>query len=146
MHEVIEKLYMKHPEKVKEALELLYDKHPEAVDKALHRVELGHHLDKEMLTEALKGIVRYDCVQAPFWTHEEFKELLAKNKISLEYEKFNDYDMDFIAQYYLADLKSLGQDPMTFINIAKDILTDIDNPKACEKAYWMAHKRISGDH
>lgn len=142
----IEQLFIKHPDKVKEALEIIYDKEPELVKCALRRAKLGHHLDEEMMEEALASIVRYDGKKAPFWTQEEFREILAQNKISLIYEKYNEYDLSYIAQYYLADLKSLGQEPMTFINIARDLLVDVDNSKACERAYWMAYRRINGEH
>lgn len=142
----IDHIFAKHPEKIKEALELIADKDEELVNKALHRASLGHHLDEEMMNEALASITRYDGCKAPFWTPDEFREMLAFNKISLVYERYNEFDLSYIAQYYLADLKSLGKEPITFINIARDILTDVDNPKACEKAYWMAYRRINGEH
>lgn len=56
----IEQLFIKHPDKVKEALEIIYDKEPELVKCALRRAKLGHHLDEEMMEEALESIVRYD--------------------------------------------------------------------------------------
>lgn len=43
---------------------------------------------------------------------------------------------------YLADFKSLGQEPAVFIGLAIDRLNDIDDPKACEYAYHDAKKRI----
>lgn len=39
----IEQLFIKHPDKVKEALEIIYDKEPELVKCALRRAKLGHH-------------------------------------------------------------------------------------------------------
>lgn len=143
MEHEIEKLYVTHPDKLKEVLLILSDKHPEQVKKAIHRASLGHHLDDDMMHEALSTITRYDGVKAPFWTHAEFKETLLKNNISLIYEKYNEYDLDFLAQYYYADFKSLGQDPITFIHLAEDKFHDIDDDKACEAAYWEAYHRIN---
>ena len=83
MEHEIEKLYVTHPDKLKEVLLILSDKHPEQVKKAIHRASLGHHLDEDMMHEALLTITKYDGVKAPFWTHAEFKEILLKNNISL---------------------------------------------------------------
>lgn len=141
----IEHLYTKHPEQLKAALVMLYQRDPEMVEKAIHRASLGNHLDAEMLEEALEGTVRYDGRKAPFWTPEEFRDLLANNKISLLYEKYNEYDLSYLAQYYYADFKSLGSDPITFVKLAEDTLHDVDNPKACEAAFWLAFRKINGD-
>lgn len=50
--------------------------------------------------------------------------------------------MNYLTQMYLADFKSLGQEPAIFIGLAIDRLNDIDDPKACEYAYHDAKKRI----
>ena len=55
---------------------------------------------------------------------------------------YNIYDLNFMAQYYLADFKSQGKEPVTFINMALDKFNDIDDPKAHESAYWTAKMRI----
>lgn len=62
--------------------------------------------------------------------------------ISLVGQAYNEYDVNYLTQYYMADFKSLGQDPVTFICMAIDRLHDIDDPKACEVAYREAMHRI----
>lgn len=138
----IDKLILYQPDKIKEVLLTLHEQNAKETQKAIHRATLGHHLDEEMMNEALSTIVRYDGVRAPFWTFLEFKEYCEKNGISVATEKYNEYDLNFLTQYYLADFKSLGKDPLTFIKIAEDKLHDIDNPKACEAAYWKAKHRL----
>ena len=49
---------------------------------------------------------------------------------------------NYLTQMYLADFKSLGQEPAVFIGLAIDRLNDIDDPKASEYAYYNAKKRI----
>lgn len=144
MHHSIEKIYISKPEQIKDALKIIQCQYPEVVKTALHRASLGHHLDEEMMNEALKDTIRFDGTHAPFWTPEEFNELLAKNNTSLLYEKYNEYDLSYLAQFFYADLKSLGNDPMTFVHIAEDMLHDIDNPKTSEVAYWLACYKIGG--
>lgn len=141
----IEHLYTRHPEHLKNALVMLYQRDPEMVEKAIRRASLGNHMDEEMLEEALEHTVRYDGKRAPFWTQEEFRDLLAKNNMSLLYEKYNEYDLSYLAQYYYADFKSLGTDPMVFVHLAEDKLHDVDDPKACEAAFWIAFRKINGD-
>jgi hypothetical protein len=49
----------------------------------------------------------------------------------------------FLTQYYLADFKSLGQDPVKFICMAVDRLHDVDDPHASEHAYYCAMRRLA---
>lgn len=137
----IEKIIVK-PDKVREVLESLIESNPKETKKAIHYACLGHHLDEEMMNEALSTITRYDGARAPFWTVEEFNEECIKNNISCIGKSYNEYDLNFMTQYYLADFKSLGQKPITFINLAIDKFNDIDDPKAHETAYWTAKMRI----
>ena len=139
----IGKLLIYQPEKVKEIIMDLHKRDPKYTERAIKYATMGHHLDEEMMCEALATIVRFDGKRAPFWTMVEFKDLLEKNHISLHGEKYNEYDLNYLTQYYYADFKSLGNDPVVFIHMAEDRLHDIDDPKACEKAYWSAHHRLS---
>lgn len=139
----IDKLVVYQPDKLKEILLALHDRDPKHTEKVIHYVTMGYHLDEECMNEALATIVRYDGMRAPFWSMQEFKDLLVKNGISVLNEKYNEYDLNFLAQYYYADFKSLGKDPLVFIHIAEDKLHDIDNPKACETAYWKARHRLN---
>lgn len=139
----IDRLVVYQPDKLKEILLALHDRDPKHTEKAIHYATMGYHLDEECMNEALATIVRYDGMRAPFWSMQEFKDLLAKNGISVLSEKYNEYDLNFLTQYYYADFKSLGKDPIVFIHIAEDKLHDIDNPKACETAYWKAHHRLN---
>lgn len=138
----IDKLIVYQPDKIKEILLSLYEHDPKETERAIRHAALGHHLDEEMMNEALATIVRYDGMRAPFWSMIEFKDLCAKHNISTVSEKYNEYDLNFLTQYYYADLKSLGKEPIVFIHIAEDKLHDIDNPKACEIAYWKAKHRL----
>lgn len=137
----IEKIIAK-PDKAREVIESLLELNPKETRKAIHYACLGHHLDEEMMNEALNTITRYDGIKAPFWTVEEFNEKCAKNNISCIGKSYNAYDLNFMTQYYLADFKSQGKDPITFINMALDKFNDIDDPKAHESAYWTAKMRI----
>lgn len=139
----IDRLVVYQPDKLKEIILALHDQDPKHTEKAIHYATMGYHLDEECMNEALATIVRYDGMRAPFWSMQEFKDLLAKNGISVLNEKYNEHDLNFLTQYYYADFKSLGKDPIIFIHIAEDKLHDIDNPKACETAYWKAHHRLS---
>lgn len=138
----IDKLVVYHPDKIKDILFAMHEKDPKHTEKMIHCALTGYHLDEEIMCEALATIVRYDGMRAPFWSMTEFKDILQKNDISVISEKFNEYDLNFLTQYYFADFKSLGKDPLTFVRIAEDTLKDVDNPKACEAAYWMAHHRL----
>lgn len=66
-----------------------------------------------------------------------------KTNISLAGQPYNEFDLNYLTQYYMADFKSLGQDPVTFICMAVDRLHDVDDPKAAEKAYRSATHRIA---
>ena len=133
------------PSKVREMLEDWYDNCPKEAARMVHFAVNGKHLNKEMMEEALATITRYDGVKAPFWTIEDFEELLKKTNISLHGQVYNKYDVNFVTQYYMADFKSLGQDPVRFVCMAIDRLHDIDDPKAAEFAYHEALKRIEKD-
>lgn len=141
--QAIDKLVIYQPDKIKEILLSLYDHDPKYTEKAIHYATVGYHLDEECMNEALATIVRYDGMRAPFWSMQEFRDLLSKNGISVLNEKYNEYDLNFLTQYYYADFKSLGKDPLVFIHIAEDKLHDIDDPKACETAYRKAHHRLN---
>lgn len=147
-HEIdidIQKL-MSQPMKIKEVIEELHEKFPRETRRAVHFAVNGRHLDEEMMEEAFTTITRYDGAKAPFWTMQDFEELLNKNSISIAGQQYNGYDVNFLAQYYAADFKSLGQEPMTFICMAIDRLHDVDDPKAAEKAYRTAAHRIATKH
>lgn len=147
-HEIdidIQKL-MSQPMKIKEVIEELHEKFPRETRRAVHFAVNGRHLDEEMMEEAFTTITRYDGAKAPFWTMQDFEELLNKNGISIAGQQYNGYDVNFLAQYYAADFKSLGQDPMTFICMAIDRLHDVDDPKTAEKAYRTAAHRIATKH
>lgn len=137
----IEKLVTS-PNKAKEVILTLYEHCPDEAKKAIHYAALEHHLDEDMMNEALATIIRYDNARAPFWTFAEFSALCAANGISVSGEKYNLYDLNFLTQYYFADFKSLGTKPEPFIKLAVDKLHDVDDPKACETAYWEAKNRI----
>lgn len=139
----IDKLLVYQPAKIKEILLSLHEHDAKYTEKMIHYATVGYHLDEDCMNEALATIVRYDGTRAPFWSMQEFKDLLAKNNISVLSEKYNEYDLNFLTQYYYADFKSLGKDPIIFIHLAEDKLHDIDNPKACETAYWKAYHRIN---
>lgn len=144
-HEIdidIQKL-MSQPMKIKEVIEELHEKFPKETGRAVHFAVNGKHLDEEMMEEAFTTITRYDGARAPFWTMHDFEELLSKSNISITGQQYNKYDVNFLAQYYAADFKSLGQDPMPFICMAIDRLHDVDDPKAAEKAYRTASHRIA---
>ena len=141
----IQKL-MSQPMKIKEVIEELHEKFPRETRRAVHFAVNGRHLDEEMMEEAFTTITRYDGAKAPFWTMQDFEELLNKNSISIAGQQYNGYDVNFLAQYYAADFKSLGQEPMTFICMAIDRLHDVDDPKAAEKAYRTAAHRIATKH
>ena len=138
----IGKLLIYHPDKIKEILLELHKRDTKFTERAVRHAVMGYHLDEEMMLEALGTIIKYDGKRAPFWSMTEFKDILEKNNISLHNEKYNEYDLNYLTQYYYADFKSLGSDPVVFIHLAEDRLHDIDDPKACEKAYWSAHHRI----
>lgn len=130
------------PMKAKELLEDMYDMYPKEMKQMLHFAVNGKHLDEETMDEALRLITRYDGAKAPFWSMDCFRETLKKTNISLVGQAYNEYDVNYLTQYYMADFKSLGQDPVTFICMAIDRLHDIDDPKACEVAYREAMHRI----
>lgn len=131
------------PMKAKEVLEELHEHYPKEVGRAVFFAVNGKHLNEELMEEALETITRYDGVKAPFWTMDDFRDILKKTSISLVGQAYNEYDLNYLAQYYFADFKSLGQDPVKFICMAVDRLHDIDDPKAPEKAYHSAMHRIS---
>lgn len=130
------------PTKVKELLAEWHEHAPREAERALHFALHGKHLDEEMMTEAFSTITRYDGVKAPFWTMAEFEEALQQAGISTSGQAYNEYDLNYLTQMYLADFKSLGQDPAVFIGLALDRLHDIDDPKASEYAYHDAKHRI----
>lgn len=134
------------PMKVKEVIEELHEKFPKETGRAVHFAVNGKHLDEEMMKEAFQTITRYDGAKAPFWSVHDLEELMNTAGISLAGQQYNIYDVNFLAQYYAADFKSLGQDPMTFVYMAIDRLHDVDDPKACEKAYRTASHRIATKH
>lgn len=138
----IQKL-MAQPLKLKEIVEELHEHHPKEVERATHFAANGRHLDEDTMCEALHTITRYDGMQAPFWTMDEFRETLKKTNINLAGQPYNEYDVNFLTQYYMADFKSLGQNPTTFICMAIDRLHDVDDPKAAEKAYRSAIHRLA---
>lgn len=134
---------MAQPMKVKEVLTELHECYPKEVARALHFAVNGKHLDEELMDEALATITRYDGVRAPFWTMDDFRDVLKKTNISLAGQPYNEYDVNYLTQYYLADFKSLGQDPVKFICMAVDRLHDVDDTHASEKAYHSAVSRIA---
>lgn len=134
---------MAQPMKMKELLEDWHDECPKSAERAVHFAVHGKHLDEELMDEALRTITRYDGVQAPFWTMCDFREQLKKTNISIAGQPYNEYDLNYLTQYYMADFKSLGQSPTTFICMAVDRLHDVDDPKASEKAYRSAMHRLS---
>jgi hypothetical protein len=134
---------MAQPMKVKEVLTELHDCYPKEVSRAMHFAVNGKHLDEELMEEALATITRYDGAKAPFWSMEDFRDILKKTNISLVGQAYNEYDLNYLTQYYLADFKSLGQDPVKFICMAVDRLHDVDDPHASEKAYHSAVGRIA---
>ena len=131
------------PMKMKELLEDWYECEPKTASRKVYFAIHGKHLDEEMMNEALHTITRYDGARAPFWTMEEFNCLLKKTNISLAGQPYNEFDLNYLTQYYMADFKSLGQDPVTFICMAVDRLHDVDDSKAAEKAYRSAAHRIA---
>lgn len=131
------------PMKVKELLLDLHECYPKEVSRAVFFAVNGKHLDESLMDEALATITRYDGVKAPFWTMNDFRDVLKKTNISLAGQAYNEYDLNYLTQYYLADFKSLGQDPVKFICMAVDRLHDVDDPHAAEKAYHSAMHRIS---
>lgn len=134
---------LSHPMKMKEILEEWHDACPAEAERAVHFAVNGKHLDESTMLEALHTITRYDGAQAPFWTMDTFREQLKKTNISIVGQPYNEYDLNYLTQYYLADFKSLGQDPITFICMAVDRLHDVDDPKAAEKAYRSAMHRLA---
>lgn len=131
------------PMRVKELMEELYEMHPKEVSRSVHFAVHGKHLDECTMEEALCTITRYDGAKAPFWSMEDFRETLKKTNISLVGQAYNEYDLNYLTQYYLADFKSLGQDPVKFICMAIDRLHDVDDPHAAEKAYHSAMHRLA---
>lgn len=131
------------PMKMKELIEDWHEECPKSAERALHFAVHGKHLNEEMMDEALCTITRYDGVQAPFWSMNDFREQLKKTNISITGQPYNEYDLNYLTQYYMADFKSLGQNPTTFICMAVDRLHDVDDPKAAEKAYRSASHRIA---
>ena len=131
------------PLKMKEILEELHEKYPKETRRLVHFTVHGKHLDEELMNEALDTIIKYDGSKAPFWSYEEFLELLKKTNISMTGQQYNEYDVNYLTQMYFADFKSLGQDPVKFICMALDKLHDIDDPKASEYAYCDAMRRIA---
>lgn len=134
------------PMKMKELLEDWYDHHPQQASRAVHFAVHGKHLNEDMMNEALCLITRYDGVKAPFWTMDEFNDLIAKTNISLAGQAYSGYDVNYLAQAYLADFKSLGQEPVRFVCMAIDRLHDVDDPKASEAAFYDAEHRIRRHH
>ena len=131
------------PMKVKELLEDMHESHPKEVSRAVYFAVHGKHLDECLMEEALNTITRYDGVKAPFWSMDEFREILKKTNVSLVGQAYNEYDLNYLTQYYLADFKSLGQEPVKFICMALDRLHDVDDPHAAEKAYYSAMHRLA---
>lgn len=134
------------PMKLKEVLEELHESTPKPVARAVYFAANGRHLDEEMMNEALATITRYDGVKAPFWTMQEFCEVLSKTNLAISGQAYNKYDLNYLTQMYLADFKSLGQDPVTFVCMAVDRLHDVDDPQASEYAYHDASRRIAKKH
>lgn len=131
------------PMKVKELLNELHEQYPKKIARSVHFAVNGKHLDEELMDEALATITRYDGAKAPFWTMDEFRDELHKTNISIAGQPYNEYDLNFLTQYYLADFKSLGQEPKTFICMAVDRLHDIDDAHASEHAYHCAVRRLN---
>lgn len=140
--EDIQKL-LTQPMKTKELLYELHDMYPKKVARLVHFCVNGKHLDEELMDEALSTITRYDGAKAPFMSMEDFRDILKKTNISLVGQPYNEYDLNFLTQYYLADFKSLGQDPVKFICMAVDRLHDVDDPHASEYAYHCAMHRLA---
>lgn len=134
---------MAQPMKMKEILEDWHESHPKEAARTVFFAVHGKHLDEELMNDALRTITRYDGVQAPFWTMDTFREVLKKTNIAITGQPYNEYDLNYLTQYYLADFKSLGQEPTTFICMAVDRLHDVDDPKAAEKAYRSATHRLA---
>lgn len=130
------------PVKVKELMEEWHKQMPREASRMAHFAVHGKHLDEEMMCEALDTITRYDGVKAPFWTMKEFEDAMQHAGITVAGKEYNKYDLNYLTQMYLADFKSLGQEPAIFIGLAIDRLNDIDDPKASEYAYHDAKKRI----
>ena len=61
----------------------------------------------------------------------------------MKYKREKDF-LEVLCREYLEHLlENVGKDPIVFIHIAEDKLHDIDNPKACETAYWKAQHRLN---
>lgn len=131
------------PMKMKEILDELHECYPKEVARYVHFAANGKHLNEELMDEAFCTITRYDGAKAPFWSMCDFRENLKKTNISIAGQQYNEYDVNFLAQYYAADFKSLGQNPVTFICMAIDRLHDVDDAKASEKAFRTAMHRIA---
>ena len=147
--EDVSKLISFYPERIKETLCEMHKMYPEKMEKKIRQLLAGPHLTEEMMEEALATLIRYDGQKAPFWAIGKTNEFLNGNlnsEMTHMGEKFNLYDINFLAQYYAADFKSLGIEPPVFIKMAIDRLKDIDDPKADEYAYCIAKKRIHKHH
>lgn len=140
--EKVAKLIAYHPDRVKDIFADYHDQDPMCAEKTINRALMGHHLDEDLMKEALMTIVRYDGMRPPFWSYEETVAYVDMHHPTANGEKFNDYDIHFLAQYYAADFKSLGTDHGVFIGMALDRLRDVDDPKAAHHAYHVAKKRL----
>ena len=76
---------------------LQFEKNPEEVIAEMKRILYGHHLCEKTLKFALSALGKHKTLY-PALTIEELEETLEENKISIEDEQFNIYDVSFVTQ------------------------------------------------
>lgn len=139
-HEIYE-VVVKHPKRVAHLIEEHFHEMTEYDKEKFFK---GCHIhNEEQMNEGLKTIVSYTGARAPFWTHSAFKRVARENGLSFEGKAYTEYDVDFLAQAYAADLRILKMNATDSIKAALDLLDDEDAPgDASERAYEMWKQRV----
>lgn len=133
--------YLKeYPEKMYFALEELSDEYPDEVDVAVNMSIQGKHLTEEMLEKAIEGMDFVDNITP--WTLAQTNEVA--RSIGLEFNKFNQYDFNFMMNWYLSDMAEIwGNDATKYGKYARFMLEkDPDNDHPEERAFCEAKKFI----
>lgn len=139
-HEIYD-VVVKHPKRVAHLIEEHFS---EMTDYEKDKFFKGCHIhNEEQMNKGLKTIVSYTGAHAPFWTHAAFKRVARENGYDCEDKPYTEYDVNFLAQAYAADLRILKMSATESIKAAVELLEDEDAPgDASERAYDMWKQRV----
>lgn len=131
-----------HPEKMVIALEELSEDYPHKVEIAVNMAIQGKHLSEEILEKAIEGMDFVDDTSP--WTLTQTNEVAKSIGIDFDDVKYNQYDFNFMMNWYLSDMAEIwGSDATKYGKYARFMLeNDPDNENPEERAYCEAKKFI----